>query len=105
MENVYPKSLKGTKTNGEEISLDLCPEDSDSVRESFGLTEVRTCDFYRNLDQHHNAWERILLKMKLFQTLTPNLRPCVRYISRRGFDRIITLILLSAGGFISDNLR
>ena len=44
-ENVYPKSLKGTKTNGEEISLDLCPEDSDSVRESFGLTEVRICDF------------------------------------------------------------
>ena len=42
-DNVYPRTLKGTKSSGEEISLDVCAEDNSYVRTEFKLTEVSEC--------------------------------------------------------------
>ena len=38
---VYPRRLTGRGSNGQEISLDVCPDDQDSIQMSFGVDEVK----------------------------------------------------------------
>ena len=38
---MYPSRLTGRKTNGNEISLEVCPEDKQFVQLSFGLNEAK----------------------------------------------------------------
>ena len=37
---VYPRRLTGRRSNGQEISLDVCPDDQSSIQMSFGVDEV-----------------------------------------------------------------
>ena len=41
----YPRRLTGRTSNGDEISLEVCPEDNQSVQLSFGVNEARKLIF------------------------------------------------------------
>jgi len=76
-DDAYPTVLNGKKSNGDNVQLPLCPDDEDVIPINFDENQI----------------------------LKPALTPCIRYVSTRGLDRILTLINLFFGGLESSTDR